>query len=116
MKNKTAKFTCATDDTLLITASKSRKQIRLTVKQRDGVAGSKAKMGPKHFYELNEEEKAEKHFEELVEDAQKKGWTLQEKAERSQSFKEIPAAPQPKVNDAKPDTKSGPGAKPNGKK
>jgi len=94
MKNQTAKFTCAEDATLTVSINVSDKRIRVTVRNRSGVEGEKAKVLSKHFFELAEEKPAQVKFDELVAEAKVQGWVLSEKAEKAKlENKPIPRAP-----------------------
>jgi hypothetical protein len=111
MKNQTARFTCETDATFVISLSAGKKDYRIAPKMKEG-ADAKAKSGKKQYFDLTEagEAAATTEFNKLVEDAKTKGWVLTEKTARASGggFEGVPAAP--KKGDAKPGTPAAPAA------
>lgn len=98
MKNQTVKFTCSTQDTLLVTIHKGKDSIKVSFKQRDG-EGKKTSDGEPLYFELTDEAKATKQFEELVAQAEGAGWVKAKQQSRGGAkLKTIPPAPGAKTN------------------
>lgn len=96
ISNQTARFICGTDATLTVALRRTAKQIRVTVRFRDDGEKSKAKVIRKQYFDLKEENPAQDAYNELVKDAKRKNWELQEPARKSASL-DIPVAPEPKA-------------------
>jgi hypothetical protein len=92
MKNMTAKFTCATESTLSISAHQGKKDWVISFRQR--TPGERIRLGKKEYVELSREDEAQRLFDERVKEALAAGWVPAERGARTSSaFTEIPKAP-----------------------
>lgn len=99
MKNQTARFTCGVEGiALLVSLTKGKDgDFRVRAQQKD-TTGEKTKtdrVKPSYF-DGNEagEKAAQDHFDSLVKDAQKQGWTLTaSKSSGGKMLESIPSAP-----------------------
>jgi hypothetical protein len=92
VKNQTAKFTCAMDDTLTVSLHRGKKDFKVSFRHR--APGQKVKTG-RDYFDLKEEDKAQAKFDQFVKDAIAAKWTLKERGERGVALTAIPMAPEP---------------------